>query len=204
LSSSSKHVSAFANPYPRVNRVFLRGMELHWTGHAAATEWRRCQRRIRWTYLDDCEESITFECIRCILPPNCRSERQFPFDYGSSGHKDQFQQEEDCYFRQRKWHCLCSWSYLSFVQYVPRKGSNKKIKTTKACKEIILAAGAPHSPQILQLSGIGPEKLLSSLGIKTLVNLPGVGQNFQDQPAMFISYTCQSSHPLQKGCDKMI
>jgi hypothetical protein len=165
-------------------------MELNWTGHAAATERRRCQRRIRWPYIDDGEESIPVKCIRCILPPDCRPERQLSFDHGSFGHKDQFRQEEDCHFRQRKWHCTCHLSYLIAVQYVPRNGSNKKTKTTKACKEIILAAGAPHSPQILQLSGIGPKKLLSSLGIQTIVNLPGVGQNFQDQPAMFISYTC--------------
>ena len=61
--------------------------------------------------------------------------------------------------------------------------------TAKARREIILAAGAPHSPQILQLSGIGPKNLLSSLGIRTLIDLPGVGQNFQDQAAMFMSYS---------------
>jgi choline dehydrogenase len=42
-----------------------------------------------------------------------------------------------------------------------------------------LAAGVIHTPQLLQLSGIGPEKLLTSAGIETLVDLPGVGQNFQ-------------------------
>lgn len=62
----------------------------------------------------------------------------------------------------------------------------------KACREIILAAGAPYSPQILQLSGIGPRKLLEGRGIGTIVDLPGVGNNFQDQPTMFMQYTCQA------------
>jgi choline dehydrogenase-like flavoprotein len=59
---------------------------------------------------------------------------------------------------------------------------------------VILAAGAVHSPQILQLSGIGPEGLLSSLGIETILDLPGVGYNFQDQPSMFMSFN-YSNYP---------
>ncbi|KAK0716111.1 hypothetical protein B0H67DRAFT_601463 [Lasiosphaeris hirsuta] len=54
--------------------------------------------------------------------------------------------------------------------------------TIKATKEILVAAGAVHTPQILQRSGIGPQKVLKAAGIKTLVDLPGVGQNFQDHP----------------------
>ncbi|KAL8907682.1 MAG: hypothetical protein Q9207_001250 [Kuettlingeria erythrocarpa] len=54
-------------------------------------------------------------------------------------------------------------------------------------EEVIVAAGALRSPQLLQVSGIGPRKLLKSLGIDVVQNLPGVGYNFQDQPAMFAS-----------------
>ena len=63
--------------------------------------------------------------------------------------------------------------------------------TAKANKEAILAAGAAHTPQILQLSGVGPKDLLDSLGIPIVVNLPGVGQNFQDQPTLYPSYNCK-------------
>ncbi|KAI7462731.1 GMC oxidoreductase [Hortaea werneckii] len=72
--------------------------------------------------------------------------------------------------------------------------SNNSVSNAKACREIILAAGAPYSPQILQLSGIGPRKLLEGLGIETVVDLPGVGSNFQDQPTMFMQYT-YSNYP---------
>ncbi|POS69595.1 GMC oxidoreductase [Diaporthe helianthi] len=49
-------------------------------------------------------------------------------------------------------------------------------------KEVILAAGAVHTTKILQLSGIGPAALLQPLGIGIVVDLPGVGANFQDHP----------------------
>ncbi|PWE32215.1 choline dehydrogenase [Maritimibacter sp. 55A14] len=50
----------------------------------------------------------------------------------------------------------------------------------RARGEVILAAGAIGSPQILQLSGIGPGALLQAHGVETRHELPGVGQNLQD------------------------
>ena len=50
-----------------------------------------------------------------------------------------------------------------------------------AHQEVILSAGAIQSPALLQLSGIGPQDLLNSLGIDIIVPLEGVGRNLQDQ-----------------------
>jgi choline dehydrogenase len=50
----------------------------------------------------------------------------------------------------------------------------------KARKEVILAAGSIGSPQLLQLSGIGPGPLLAEHGIAVRRDLPGVGENLQD------------------------
>jgi choline dehydrogenase len=50
----------------------------------------------------------------------------------------------------------------------------------KAQREVLLSAGAIQSPQLLQLSGIGPAKLLQEFGIPVLHDSPGVGENLQD------------------------
>lgn len=50
-----------------------------------------------------------------------------------------------------------------------------------ASREVILAGGAFNTPQLLQLSGIGPPELLNRHGIEVRVPLPGVGENLQDR-----------------------
>jgi choline dehydrogenase-like flavoprotein len=64
---------------------------------------------------------------------------------------------------------------------------NGQPETMLAEREIILAAGAYGSPQILMLSGIGPAEQLAPLGIPTVVDLP-VGSNLQDHPLLPMSY----------------
>ncbi|KIM96648.1 GMC oxidoreductase [Oidiodendron maius Zn] len=53
-----------------------------------------------------------------------------------------------------------------------------------ANKEVIVSAGVFHSPQLLMVSGIGPQATLKALGIPVLSDLPGVGQNLWD-PVFF-------------------
>lgn len=75
---------------------------------------------------------------------------------------------------------------------------NESIITTNARKEIVLAAGALHSPQVLQRSGIGPAALLQKAGINVLVDLPGVGSNLQDHPTSRVTFNCKSPlHPVE-------
>ncbi|KAF2474942.1 choline dehydrogenase [Lindgomyces ingoldianus] len=55
-------------------------------------------------------------------------------------------------------------------------------------QEIILAAGAIHTPGILQRSGVGPSDILKAANISVKIELPGVGQNFQDHPITNLFY----------------
>jgi choline dehydrogenase len=58
-----------------------------------------------------------------------------------------------------------------------RDGTTHRLR---AAREVILAAGAIQSPQLLQLSGVGPADLLHRLAIPIVAELPGVGENLQD------------------------
>jgi choline dehydrogenase len=60
----------------------------------------------------------------------------------------------------------------------------------KASREVILSAGAIHSPHILMLSGIGDAEHLRSHGVDTVHDLPGVGQNYRDHVAVTVKQAC--------------
>ena len=57
---------------------------------------------------------------------------------------------------------------------------NGQTRTLTAAREVILSGGSVNSPQLLQLSGIGPAAHLQSLGIPVVHDSPGVGQNLSD------------------------
>jgi choline dehydrogenase len=59
--------------------------------------------------------------------------------------------------------------------------------TVSARREIILCAGAINSPQLLMLSGIGPQDHLRDMGIKLVHHLPGVGAHLQDHPTVHVA-----------------
>ena len=52
---------------------------------------------------------------------------------------------------------------------------------------VILAAGALHTPQLLMLSGVGPARHLSEMGLQVVADRPGVGKNLQDHPSIYVS-----------------
>jgi choline dehydrogenase len=73
---------------------------------------------------------------------------------------------------------------------------NNQIVKYNSAIETILAAGAIGSPQILQLSGIGPAKLLQQYGIPVMHDLPGVGENLQDHLQLRMIYKVSNVRTL--------
>ena len=57
--------------------------------------------------------------------------------------------------------------------------------------QVILCGGAINSPQLLQLSGVGPAALLREHGIDVVADLPGVGENLQDHIEVYVQYACK-------------
>jgi len=70
------------------------------------------------------------------------------------------------------------------VEYL-RKGS---LERAQAKREVVLCGGAYNSPQVLQLSGIGPPEHLEGAGVKVLHALPGVGANLIEHPNLLNIY----------------
>ncbi|MCK2221579.1 choline dehydrogenase [Actinomadura sp. ATCC 31491] len=56
--------------------------------------------------------------------------------------------------------------------------------------EVILCGGAINTPQLLQVSGVGPRALLEPLGIDVVHDLPGVGENLQDHLEVYVQHAC--------------
>ena len=68
-------------------------------------------------------------------------------------------------------------------------------RTIRACREVILSAGAIVSPKILMLSGIGDGTDLKANGVDALLHLPGVGRNHQDHAAIGMQMKTKSRVP---------
>jgi choline dehydrogenase len=65
-----------------------------------------------------------------------------------------------------------------------------RTETARAAREVIVSAGAIHSPQILMLSGIGNGQHLREVGVAVAHDLPGVGQNYRDHVAITVKQAC--------------
>ena len=83
-------------------------------------------------------------------------------------------------------------AHVTSLVFEGRKAVGVRYRNTevKARREVILAAGALQSPQLLQLSGIGPGEVLQRHGIPVVAELPGVGANLQDHLALRLLYKC--------------
>jgi len=78
-----------------------------------------------------------------------------------------------------------------------------EVKRVAAAREVILAAGAIGSPQIMQLSGIGPGGLLQSLGIPVRLDAPGVGENLHDHLQIRMQYKVSGVGTLNERANSL-
>jgi choline dehydrogenase len=78
------------------------------------------------------------------------------------------------------------------------------LKFAAASAEVVLAAGAIGSPQLLQLSGLGPAALLAAHGIAVVHDLPGVGENLQDHLQIRMAYKVKNTRTLNERANSLI
>ncbi|KAL8277802.1 hypothetical protein RQP46_009785 [Phenoliferia psychrophenolica] len=71
----------------------------------------------------------------------------------------------------------------------------------RARKQVVLSAGSLATPQLLEVSGIGPRDVLEAAGVPVLVELPGVGENLKDHTAIGMCYVAKPGVSLQYIAD---
>ncbi|KDO30520.1 hypothetical protein SPRG_04421 [Saprolegnia parasitica CBS 223.65] len=74
------------------------------------------------------------------------------------------------------------------------RAAHDELQFIASKRGVVLTAGAIHTPKLLTLSGLAAKEVLRDLGIPVAVDLPLVGRNLQDHPAIAMTYT--ASHPL--------
>jgi choline dehydrogenase len=162
--------------------------------HGAGGEWRVERQRLRWDILDAFAQAAQqagiphtedfnrgdnegvgyfqvnqrdgwrWNTAKAFLRPTCYGRPNF--EMWTSAHVQQLRIETGPDGRRR-----CTGAQV---------WTGDEAVDVHATREVLLCAGSIGSPQILQLSGIGPADLLQSLGIPVVQDLPGVGANLQD------------------------
>lgn len=95
-------------------------------------------------------------------------------------------------------------SYVTKIEFSGREATGVRYErggqehVARVNKEVILSAGALQSPQLLQVSGIGPGKLLQEQGIDVVHDLPGVGENLADHMQVGRKYFTTNPHTFNK------
>jgi choline dehydrogenase len=72
------------------------------------------------------------------------------------------------------------------------------VRRARARREVLLAGGSLQSPQLLQLSGVGPSGLLQQFGIEVVHELPGVGENLQDHIGCRVIYKVKKANTINE------
>ena len=81
---------------------------------------------------------------------------------------------------------------------------NGELATVLSKRELVLSAGAIHTPHILQLSGIGPADVIRKQGIELQHELPGVGENLQDHLQLRTIYTVKNTRTLNEWSSTLL
>lgn len=90
------------------------------------------------------------------------------------------------------------------LEVVRGKGQDRSPQSVRCRGEVILAAGAVGSTQILQLSGIGPGGWLAEKGVPVVHDLPGVGGNLQDHLQLRLAFRVSGVRTLNTAANSLL
>ncbi len=172
-------------PYFKKSEDFFKGAD-EW--HGAGGEWRVEEPRVRWPILDAFREAAAELGIPMIEDFNRGNNEGCSYFHVNQKNGVRWSTAKaflkpamgrpnlEVLTHAQAKRLLCDGRRVTGVEFW-RHGERK---TVDANIEVILATGAIGSPQLLQVSGIGPAALLRDHGIEVVHELPGVGENLQD------------------------
>ncbi len=180
------------------------------TGTGGSAEWRVERQRLRWDILDALAEAAQQAGIPATEDFNGGSNEGVGyFEVNQKGglrwNTAKAFLRPTCYGRPN----FELWTHAQVSQLLfeqlPAGGlrcsgaqvwTGSEMVNVQASQEVLLCAGAVNSPQILQLSGIGPGALLQNHGIAVRHDLPGVGENLQDHLQIRSVYKIKGARTL--------
>ena len=189
---------------------FFRQHEDHWRGadelHGAGAEWRVEKQRLSWEILD----AFAAAAVEAGIPATQDFNRgnNEGVGYFEVNQKSGVRWNASKAFLRPVQHRanLQVWTGMLAQRLVLERGRVSGVELlpvaggaplrVKAAHEVVLAAGAVGTPQLLQLSGIGAAEHLRPLGITPVHELPGVGENLQDHLQIRAVFSVQGTKTL--------
>ncbi|MCL7929526.1 GMC family oxidoreductase [Halomonas llamarensis] len=184
--------------------------------HGHGGEWRIEKQRLSWQVLDDFAEAA----VQAGIP------RTQDFNRGDNEGVDYFEVNQRSGWRwntskaflrpAKKRPNLTIWhsTHVNRLLFEREASTPRcvgaeltrdgKTLTVIANKEVVLSAGTIGSPQILQLSGIGPKDLLAEHDIDVVAELPGVGENLQDHLQIRSVYKVKGAKTLNTMANSLM
>ncbi|WGW03871.1 GMC family oxidoreductase [Tropicibacter oceani] len=171
--------------------------------HGAGGEWRVENQRLHWDVLDDWMEAAHAEGLPKVTDFNTGDNEGVGYfrvnqrggwrmntakAFLRTATNDRLKVET----RAQAKHLILDGGQVVGVAY----DRNGQPQEARCSGEVILSAGAVNSPQILQLSGIGPAAQLAELGIAVHKDAPGVGANLQDHLQLRCSWRLEGAKTL--------
>jgi choline dehydrogenase-like flavoprotein len=196
-------------PYFRKSEDYVEGPS---DMHGAGGEWRVDHQRLRWDVLDDMRDA----CIAAGIPATS------DFNTGDNEGVGYFKVNQ-----RNGWRWTTAKAFLRPARHRPnlsvlthaqaerillrdgravgvRYRQGGALHDAMAGAEVILSAGAIGSPQLMQLSGLGPADLLQSLGIEVARDIPGVGANLQDHLQLRCAWKVTGARTLNTLAGSML
>ena len=185
--------------------------------HGHGGEWRIEKQRLRWDVLDSFADAAVETGIS-------RTEDFNTGDNAGVGYFDVNQRSgwrwntSKAFLRPAKSRPnLTVWTEAQVEKLTFDRGANGALQctgavvhragrpvTAQARKEVVLSAGAVNSPQILQLSGIGPAGVLKEHGIEVVMDAPYVGENLQDHLQIRAVYKVKGTKTLNTLANSLV